>query len=57
MPASPSPTDESFDLFPVTNQPWGAYNWYLGGGRSRIDIDTDLPLRITSLAETIAHEG
>jgi hypothetical protein len=53
----PLPTDESFDLFPVTNQPWGAYNWYLGGGRSRIDINTDLPLQITGLAGTIAHEG
>ena len=41
----------------MTNQPWSAYNWYLGGGRSRIDINTDLPLRITGLVGTIAHEG
>ena len=53
----PLPDDEAFELYPVTNQPWGAYNWYLGGGRSRIDINTDLPLRITGLVDTIAHEG
>jgi hypothetical protein len=53
----PLPADESFELYPVTNQPWGAYNWYLGGGRSRIEVNTDLPLRITDLVSTIAHEG
>jgi hypothetical protein len=53
----PLPDDEAFELYPVTNKPWGAYNWYLGHGRSRIDINIDLPLRITGLAETIAHEG
>jgi hypothetical protein len=53
----PLPAGEAFELFPVNGQPWLAYNWYLGQGRSRIDINTDLPLQITSLAETLAHEG
>ena len=53
----PLPADETFEVYPVTNQPWGAYNWYLGGGRSRIEINTDLPLHITGLAGLIAHEG
>jgi hypothetical protein len=53
----PLPADEAFELYPVTNQPWSAYNWYLGGGRSRIEINTDLPLHITGLAGLIAHEG
>lgn len=53
----PLPADESFKIYPVTNQPWSAYNWYLGGGRSRIEINTDLPLHITNLANLIAHEG
>ena len=53
----PLPDDESFEVHPVSNQPWRAYNWYLGGGRSRIDINTDLPLYITNLAVLIAHEG
>ncbi|CAG0936026.1 hypothetical protein TFLX_04887 [Thermoflexales bacterium] len=53
----PLPDEESFELYPVTNQPWRAYNWYLGHGQSRIDINTDLPLHITDLATTLAHEG
>jgi hypothetical protein len=53
----PLPADESFELFAVDNQPWRAYNWYLGRGRSRIDINTDLPLQITRLTATLAHEG
>jgi len=53
----PLPDDEEFELYPVTNKPWGAYNWYLGHGQSRIEINTDLPLRITGLVDTIAHEG
>jgi hypothetical protein len=53
----PLPDAESFEVYPVTNKPWSAYNWYLGGGRSRIDINTDLPLQITSLAGIISHEG
>ena len=40
----------------VTKQPWGAYNWYDGGLRSRIDVNTDLPLRLPVLAGTLAHE-
>jgi hypothetical protein len=53
----PLPEDEQFELQYVTDQPWAAYNWYLGNRRSRIDINTDLPLRITSLTDLIAHEG
>ena len=53
----PLPADESFELFAVSHRPWRAYNWYLGQGKSRIDINTDLPLHITGLANLIAHEG
>jgi hypothetical protein len=53
----PLPSDESFELQLVTDQPWTAYNWYLGHFRSRIDINTDLPLHITDLTNLIAHEG
>lgn len=53
----PLPADESFELQLVNDQPWGAYNWYLGNCYSRIDINTDLPLHITDLADLIAHEG
>lgn len=53
----PLPADESFDVTFTQNQPWLAYNWYLGGGRSRIEINTDLPLHINDLADIVAHEA
>lgn len=51
------PEQESFTLDFVSNEPWSAYNWYLGEYRSRIAINTDLPLRVNALAALIAHEG
>ncbi len=53
----PLPDEESLEFYPVTDKLWNANNWYLGQGRSRIDLNTDLPLQITGLVETIAHEG
>jgi len=53
----PLPADESFDVEFVSGQPWGAYNWYLGNCRSRIDVNTDLPLQIVGLSGLLAHEG
>ncbi len=37
-------------------QPWAGYNWYDGGRRSRVDINTDLPARAWDLVHTVAHE-
>ena len=51
------PEGESFALEFVSNQPWTAYNWYLGSYRSRIDFNTDLPTRVSALAGLVAHEG
>ncbi len=51
------PEHESFNLEWVADKPWAAYNWYLGGFRSIIQINADLPIRINGLAELIAHEG
>jgi hypothetical protein len=34
-----------------------AYNWYLGGYQSKIEIKTDLPIHIQSLPWYIAHEN
>jgi hypothetical protein len=51
------PDEESFTIEFVSNQPWSAYNWYLGNFRSRIDINTDLPFRVNFLPALIAHEG
>jgi len=51
------PENESFALEFVSGQPWGAYNWYLGGFQSRIDLNTDLPTHVNGLAGLLAHEG
>ena len=51
------PDGESFEAQFVQNQPWSGYNWYLGGNRSRIEINTDLPKYLTDLPDLIAHEA
>lgn len=51
------PESESFHVEFVSDQPWSAYNWYLGNCRSRIDINTDLPMRIYILPGLLAHEA
>ena len=38
-------------------QPWGAYNWFDGGRRSRIDVNTDLPVRATGPARARRPRG
>jgi hypothetical protein len=50
------PDGERIEVELVTGQPWGAYNWYLGDLRSRIEINTDLPLRSYVLPVLAAHE-
>jgi hypothetical protein len=51
------PEEESFTVEFVSNQPWSAYNWYMGNFRSRIDLNTDLPTRVNFLPTLMAHEG
>lgn len=51
------PADEAVEVHLVNDQPWSGYNWYLGRNRSRIDINTDLPVRIDSLLNLMAHEA
>jgi len=53
----PVPEGESFELSLVKNEPWGAYNWYDGNLRSRIEVNTDLPVRAGGLVGLLAHEG
>jgi hypothetical protein len=50
------PDGEQLEAELVTGKPWSAYNWYLGDLKSRIEINTDLPLRSFSLAGLVAHE-
>lgn len=51
------PDGEEVTLELVQDQPWSAYNWYLGQYRSRIDLNTDLPLRVDSAVPLLAHEA
>lgn len=51
------PEGEHIDFEMVTNQPWSGFNYYLGGLRSRVAINTDLPVLSTSLGHLVAHEA
>ena len=50
------PADESVDLELVDSEPWLAFNYYLGGLRSRVVFNTDLPWRSNDLVHVVAHE-
>ena len=51
------PDDESFTVEYVTDKPWSGYNWYKGGHRSVIQVNTDLPIYIDRAIDLAAHEG
>ncbi len=51
------PDGEHIEFELVTDQPWAGFNYYLGGLRSRVAINTDLPVLSTSLAHLVAHEA
>jgi hypothetical protein len=50
------PQGERLRVALVTNKPWSGYNWYDGGLRSRVELNTDLPIRAPDLLRTISHE-
>jgi len=51
------PDGEHIDFELVTNEPWSGFNYYLGDLRSRVAINTDLPVLATSLGHLVAHEA
>jgi hypothetical protein len=51
------PDGEHVDFELVTDQPWSGFNYYLGGLRSRVAVNTDLPVLSTGLAHLVAHEA
>lgn len=51
------PPDEAVEFALVSDQPWSGYNWYLGNARSRVDINTDLPIRASNLLDLVCHEA
>jgi hypothetical protein len=50
------PDGESYELQLVTDEPWAAYNYYEGSLRSRIAVNTDVPMATNFLTELMAHE-
>jgi hypothetical protein len=51
------PADEHFTVEYVTGKPWSGYNWYQGGFRSLIQVNTDLPIYIDRAIDLACHEG
>jgi hypothetical protein len=51
------PDGEEIELELVSNEPWLGFNLWLGGVRSRISVNTDLPFPAAGLAHFVAHEG
>jgi len=57
MPHVTLPPDESFRVEYVTDKPWSGYNWYQGGSRSLIQVNTSLPISIDRAVDLACHEG
>ena len=51
------PEDETVEYLIVTDQPWSGFNYYLGGFRSRVAVNADLPHRLSQLPHLVAHES
>jgi len=51
------PEDETVEYLIVTDEPWSGFNYYLGGMRSRVAINADLPHRLSQLPHLVAHES
>jgi hypothetical protein len=51
------PTEERFTIEYVTNKSWSGYNWYQGGYKSLIQVNTDLPIYIDRAVDLACHEG
>jgi hypothetical protein len=50
------PDGESFELELVNDKPWYGFNDYRGGLRSRVEVNTDLPINAASVVALLAHE-
>jgi hypothetical protein len=50
------PDGEEARIELVTDEPWSAFNYYLGNRRSRVVLNTDLPVYAFRLPELVAHE-
>jgi len=50
------PAGEGLDVEEVSDEPWWAFNYYLGGLRSRVVVNVDVPDICDDLVELAAHE-
>jgi hypothetical protein len=50
------PVGERVTLEPVSDEPWWAFNYYLGGLHSRVVLNTDVPTTGTDLIHLAGHE-
>jgi hypothetical protein len=50
------PDEEDFELELVEGEPWSAFNYYLGGFRSRVAINADALMWSPSLTDLVTHE-
>ena len=51
------PPKENFTLEFVTGKSWSGYNWYKGNATSLIQVNTDLPIRLSRAVDLGCHEG
>jgi hypothetical protein len=51
------PEGESVDVEYVSDEPWTAFNYYQGDLRSRIAVNTDVPMTPDVVLELVAHEA
>ncbi|MFT3663283.1 MAG: DUF885 domain-containing protein [Gordonia sp. (in: high G+C Gram-positive bacteria)] len=51
------PESEVVEFEIVSDEPWSGFNYYLGGYRSTVAINTDLPQYLSGLPGLVAHEA
>jgi hypothetical protein len=51
------PPEERFAVEYVTGKSWSGYNWYQGGYKSLIQVNTDLPIYVDRALDLACHEG
>ena len=51
------PADETVEVAWVEGLPWDAHAHYLGGHRTRIDVNANVPLDLTRALHLACHEG
>jgi len=53
----PLPDEELVSYEVVRDKPWAGFNYYLGGFRSTVAINADLPVGLGTLPALVAHES